>query len=152
MATDSARSGPARPSATGAGIVILPDVRGLHPFYEELALRFAENGVDAIAIDYFGRTAGTSAARRRVRVHAARQPDDAGPGLPADIRRGAEHLRPATSAGSRRCSAIGFCFGGRLAFLSATLGLDLAGSIGFYGCRPDPAGATSRPRSTSSRR
>ena len=26
---------------TGAGIVILPDVRGLHPYYEELALRFA---------------------------------------------------------------------------------------------------------------
>ena len=34
-----------------AGIVILPDVRGLHPFFEELALRFAEAGVDAIAID-----------------------------------------------------------------------------------------------------
>ena len=29
---------------TGAAIVILPDVRGLHPYYEELALRFAERG------------------------------------------------------------------------------------------------------------
>ena len=45
-------------SATGAGIIVLPDVRGLHPYFEELALRFAERGVDAIAIDYFGRTAG----------------------------------------------------------------------------------------------
>jgi hypothetical protein len=45
-------------TANGAGIVILPDVRGLHPYYEELALRFAESGVDALAIDYFGRTAG----------------------------------------------------------------------------------------------
>ena len=44
---------------TGAGIVILPDVRGLHPFYEELALRFAERGIDAVAIDWFGRTAAT---------------------------------------------------------------------------------------------
>ena len=43
----------------GAGIAVLPDVRGLHPFYEELALRFAEAGVQAIAIDYFSRTAGT---------------------------------------------------------------------------------------------
>src|SRR4051794_41726667 len=43
---------------TGAGIIVLPDVRGLHPFFEELALRFAENGVDALAVDYFGRTAG----------------------------------------------------------------------------------------------
>ncbi len=47
---------------TGAGIVILPDVRGLHPYYEELALRFAEAGVDAVAIDYFGRTAGAERA------------------------------------------------------------------------------------------
>jgi carboxymethylenebutenolidase len=27
------------------GVVILPDVRGLHRFYEELALRFSEAGV-----------------------------------------------------------------------------------------------------------
>ena len=42
------------------GIVVLPDVRGLYRFYEELALRFAERGYAAIAIDYFGRTAGIS--------------------------------------------------------------------------------------------
>ena len=39
------------------GVVILPDVRGLYRFYEELALRFAERGYAAVAIDYFGRTA-----------------------------------------------------------------------------------------------
>ena len=42
----------------GIGVVILPDVRGLYRFYEELALRFAERGHAAIAFDYFGRTAG----------------------------------------------------------------------------------------------
>src|SRR5205809_5606989 len=47
-------------AATGdAGVVIAPDVRGLHRFYEELAERFASAGVSAIAFDYFGRTAGT---------------------------------------------------------------------------------------------
>src|SRR5688572_25732613 len=49
-------------SPTGAAMLVLPDVRGLAPFYEELALRFAESGIDAIAIDYYGRTAG---AQRR---------------------------------------------------------------------------------------
>jgi len=44
--------------AASAGVVILPDVRGLYRFYEELALRFAERGYAAIAFDYFGRTAG----------------------------------------------------------------------------------------------
>src|SRR5947209_14698176 len=41
-----------------AGVVVLPDVRGLYRFYEELALRLAERGYAAVAIDYFGRTAG----------------------------------------------------------------------------------------------
>src|SRR3954469_14463796 len=49
---------PDDPSTTG--IVILPDVRGLYHFYEELALRFAERGHAAIALDYFGRTAGAA--------------------------------------------------------------------------------------------
>ena len=59
------------PEGRGAGVVILPDVRGLYPFYSELAERFAQAGHHAIAIDYFGRTAGW-AARRGLRVHAAR--------------------------------------------------------------------------------
>ena len=33
----------------GVGVVILPDVRGLYRFYEELALRFAERGIAAVA-------------------------------------------------------------------------------------------------------
>src|SRR5262249_62369652 len=47
---------PEEPADTG--VVILPDVRGLYRFYEELALRFAERGYPALAFDYFGRTAG----------------------------------------------------------------------------------------------
>src|SRR2546426_4649772 len=56
FAAYAARSG----NPMGAQIVIYPDVRGLHQFYKELALRFAEVGIDAVAIDYFGRTAGIS--------------------------------------------------------------------------------------------
>src|SRR5215813_5061745 len=43
-----------------AAVVVLPDVRGLYRFYEELALRFAERGYLAVAFDFFGRTAGAS--------------------------------------------------------------------------------------------
>src|ERR671937_705098 len=49
---------PDEPSTTG--VVVLPDVRGLYRFYEELALRFAERGYPTIAFDYFGRTAGVA--------------------------------------------------------------------------------------------
>lgn len=43
----------------GARAVLLPDVNGLRPFSREMALRFAETGIATLAIDYFGRTAGS---------------------------------------------------------------------------------------------
>ena len=115
---------------TGAGMIVLPDVRGLHGYYEELTLRFAEAGIDALAIDYFGRTATD---------------DDRGEGFPfmdhmavvgwetvaQDIAAAATSLRERT--GVRSLFTVGFCFGGRLSFVSATLGLGLGGVIGFYG-------------------
>src|SRR5207247_11212737 len=44
-------------SPSGAGMVVIPDVRGLHPYYKALADRFAEVGVDSVAFDFFARTA-----------------------------------------------------------------------------------------------
>jgi carboxymethylenebutenolidase len=117
---------------TGAGVLILPDVRGLHPYYEELALRFAENGVDALAIDYFGRTAGV-ARRGDDFQHMPHVDQTSWSGLTADIHAGAEDLVRHDEGRVTALFTIGFCFGGRLAFLTSTLGLGLAGAIGFYG-------------------
>jgi carboxymethylenebutenolidase len=136
----------ARATTTGgAGIVILPDVRGLHPFYEELALRFAENGVDAVAIDYFGRTAGVG-ERGDGFEHMPHVEQVTWAGVSADIRAAARHLRMDDERRVEALFTTGFCFGGRLAFLTATLGLDLAGSIGFYGIPIGPGrGGTPAP-------
>jgi len=115
---------------TGAAMLILPDVRGLHAYYRELALRFAEHGVDALAIDYFGRTAGIGdrgpGFEYREHVNQTRFPN-----LRADITAASTRLREV--AEPRALFTVGFCFGGRLSFLAAGLGLDLSGVIGFYG-------------------
>ncbi len=127
----------ARPTTrAGIGMLVLPDIRGLHPYYEELALRFAEIGVDAVAIDYFGRTAGTG-PRGDEFEHMAHVEQATYEGLRADIRAGIAELRRADPA-PEAIYTVGFCFGGRLAFLSATMGLDLAGAIGFYGVPVGP--------------
>ena len=114
---------------SGAGIVILPDVRGLYRFYEELALRFAERGNTAIAIDYFGRTAG--ATKRgddfEYMPHVEQTTEE---GVQADARAAVEWLR---AAGCRSVFTVGFCFGGRRSWLAAAGGHGLAGAIGFYG-------------------
>jgi carboxymethylenebutenolidase len=117
---------------TGAGIVILPDVRGLHHFFEELTLRFAESGIDAVALDYFGRTAaGESRGDDFEYMPHVMQTTYAG--LSADVRAATRHLRSAEGGAPRSVFTVGFCFGGRFAFDTATLGLGLAGVIGFYG-------------------
>jgi carboxymethylenebutenolidase len=99
------------------GVVILPDVRGLYRFYEELALRFAERGFDAVAIDYFGRTAGV--AKRGddfdYPPHVAQTTQE---GIQADVRAAVDYLRPRT----RAIFTVGFCFGGRNSLLAAASG------------------------------
>ncbi|OGO59423.1 MAG: hypothetical protein A2V85_08905 [Chloroflexi bacterium RBG_16_72_14] len=121
---------------TGAGIVILPDVRGLHAYYRELAMRFAEHGVDAIAIDYFGRSAGIGdrGPSFEHQPHVAQLSYD---GLRADSVAAAAHIRAVASPAS--LFTIGFCMGGRLAFLTAGFGLGLAGVIGLYGWPTGPS-------------
>jgi carboxymethylenebutenolidase len=117
---------------SGAGIVVLPDVRGLHPFFEELALRFAEAGVDAIAIDYFSRTAGTG-RRGPDFDHNAHVPLTHHETLNADVAAAAAYLRSADGGAVERLYTVGFCFGGRLSFLQAASGIGADGVIGFYG-------------------
>lgn len=113
------------------GIVILPDVRGLHPFYEELAVRFAEAGIHATAIDYFGRTAGIAdrdedfAFRSHVEQIIAE-------GMRADVTAAVAHVRSEAGGGAEHVFTVGFCLGGRISFNQAADQV-LDGVIGFYG-------------------
>lgn len=122
------------------GVVILPDVRGLYRFYEELAVRLAEAGHDAIAIDYFGRTAGIG-DRSDQFPYQEHVPQVTHAGMTADVAAAVARLRETNP--ERRIFTLGFCFGGSSAWQQAAYGHRLAGAIGFYG-RPDgqrPQGA-----------
>jgi carboxymethylenebutenolidase len=121
---------------TGVGVAVLPDVRGLYRFYEELALRFAERGYHALAIDYFGRTAGVGKRGEDFPFmdHVAKTTAE---GVQADVAAAVARLRSPDGGTCRAVFTVGFCFGGRHSWLSAAGGHGLAGAIGFYG-RPGP--------------
>jgi carboxymethylenebutenolidase len=114
---------------SATGIVVLPDVRGLYRFYEELALRFAERGHAALAIDYFGRTAGV-AKRDDDFDYMPQVEQTTVAGIQADVAAAVNRLR---ADGVAAVFTVGFCFGGRNSWLSAASGHGLAGAIGFYG-------------------
>jgi carboxymethylenebutenolidase len=115
--------------AASTGVVILPDVRGLYRFYEELALRFAERGHAAVAFDYFGRSAGID-----------KRPDDwdymplvqqlTQEQVQADVGACVRHLR---ALGCSPIFTVGFCYGGSGSWAAAASGHGLAGAVGFYG-------------------
>lgn len=117
---------------TGAGIVILPDVRGLHDFYKELARQYAEAGIDAVAVDYFGRTAGIGPRDEgfEFRPHVEQTTPA---GVDADAAAGAAFLRSEEGGAVRSVFTVGFCFGGSNSWRQSATGPDVAGAIGFYG-------------------
>jgi carboxymethylenebutenolidase len=137
---------------TGAGIVVIPDVRGLHPYYKELADRFAEIGVDSVAIDFFARTAPSEDRSEKFDFMSQvplTKPDT----LQADIAAAVNYLRSADGGQVKSLYSVGFCFGGALSYLQAASGLNYTGVIGFYGWplglkrwpdRPKPIDAVDR--------
>jgi carboxymethylenebutenolidase len=124
------------------GIVVIPDIRGLMPFYEELALRFAEAGVRAVAIDLYCRTAEARprSADFDYRDHVAQTTPT---GVAADVAAGIRFLRSAEMSADGALFTVGFCFGGRASLLQAAEGHGLAGVVGFYGfpTKGGPGGA-----------
>ncbi len=130
-----------------AGIVILPDVRGLFRFYQDLALQFAQAGIEAIAIDYFGRTAGVSTrgADFDYWPHVQQTKPET---VAMDVATAVAYLRAQPGVTSRSIFTVGFCFGGRNAFMQGLENHGLAGVIGFYGQpgigRDGSAGPTQR--------
>ena len=120
---------------TGAGMVVMPDVRGLHHFYKELAQRFAEAGIDAVAIDYFGRTAGIGdrGDSFEFRSHIEKMTPE---GLAADVAAAIAHLNSKDGGAVKSTFTVGFCFGGSSSWNQSAMQPGLNGAIGFYG-RPE---------------
>ena len=119
------------PDGSEPGVVILPDVRGLYRYYVELAERFAQAGHHAIALDYFGRTAGTG-ERGEDFEYMPHVQQTRVEQVQLDVGAALEALRERT--GVRTAVTVGFCFGGAQSFAAATSPeLDLAAAVGFYG-------------------
>ena len=111
-------------------VLVLPDVRGLHRYYEELTCRFAQHGSRALAIDWFGRSAGSSGGRPEDFPYQEHMERVAYDQVRGDVSAAVAHLRATGSDDA--IFTIGFCFGGKVSFLSATFGLDLAGVVGLH--------------------
>jgi carboxymethylenebutenolidase len=120
---------------TGAGMVVMPDVRGLHQFYKELAQRFAEAGIDAVAIDYFGRTAGIG-DRDEGFEYMPHIEQTTPENIAADVAAAMSYLKSKDGGAVNSVFTVGFCFGGSSSWNQSAFQPGLNGAIGFYGRPP----------------
>ncbi|HEY5854793.1 MAG TPA: dienelactone hydrolase family protein [Aldersonia sp.] len=114
----------------GPAVVLLPDVRGLIPFYVELGRRIAQAGHHTVVVDYFGRTAGAEIRGEGFEFmpHLMQTTPEQ---IQADIAAAIAESNRRTGEG--RAVAMGFCFGGSQCFVAArNPQLDLAGVVGFH--------------------
>jgi carboxymethylenebutenolidase len=122
---------PAAPS--GVGVAVIHAMRGLLPFYGELTMELAGAGIDAVAVDYYGRTAGADPRDESfdfaTHYDLVREPG-AIAGTDADVGAAVDYLR---ASGASSVFTLGFCYGGSVSWRQSAVNPHVRGCIGFYG-------------------
>jgi carboxymethylenebutenolidase len=123
------------PAGKGPGLVLFQEIFGVNEHIRAVAEQYALDGFVVLAPDLFWR------GQRRIELGYEGADRQRGielmshlkaPEVDADMVATAAALRARPEVGGGKVGAIGYCFGGRLAFLSAaTAGVDAA--VAYYG-------------------
>jgi carboxymethylenebutenolidase len=118
-----------------AGVLVLPEVFGINAWVRSVADRLASAGYAALAVPLFARTAPElelgydEASLQLGRSHKERTEAVT---LLADVEQAAEWLAERIADPVAPLGCVGFCFGGHVAMLAATLP-GIAATCDFYG-------------------
>jgi carboxymethylenebutenolidase len=130
----------ARPMKAGQypGLIVIHENRGLDDHVRDVARRFAKEGYVALAPDFLSRQGGTMKANPKgsglpnIRELAPWQ------GVAEDAEAGIRYLRVLPDVRRDRMGVVGFCWGGGMAFVTATQARDLRATVVYYGPSPTP--------------
>jgi carboxymethylenebutenolidase len=130
----------ARPMKAGQypGLIVIHENRGLDDHVRDVARRFAKEGYVALAPDFLSRQGGTMKANPKgeglpnIRELAPSQ------GVVEDAEAGIRYLRVLPDVRRDRMGVVGFCWGGGMAFITATQARDLKAVVVYYGASPSP--------------
>jgi carboxymethylenebutenolidase len=130
----------ARPIKSGQypGLLVIHENRGLDDHVRDVARRFAKAGYVALASDFLSRQGGTMKANPQgtglpnIRELAPWQ------GVVEDAEAGVRYLRVLPDVRRDRIGVVGFCWGGGMAFITATQIPALRATVVYYGASPSP--------------
>ena len=114
-----------------AGVVLIPDVRGLYDHYREIARRFADEGFATLALDIYSREGAPELPElESVFRWMKALPDDR---VLADVRAAVEYLASFDDVRSDAIAVTGFCMGGQYALMAACAVPGIAACASWYG-------------------
>ncbi len=121
------------------GIAVFQEAYGVNDHIRDVAQRFAALGMVAIAPELFHRSAASGFTAKYGDLDAVREHMNAmtREGLEADIDATFTWLAGDRNADSGAMAAVGFCMGGRVAYL-ANSRISLRAAVSFYGGRIAP--------------
>ena len=123
------------------GLIVLTPIYGLEPAMEEIARFYRPRGFVITVPDLFARTAPGPLSRKTDRAAALRRKETTDPALVLQEVAGAIDAVRANPDCNGRVGVVGYCFGGRYAFLAASdLPVDAA-----VGVHPTEIGASLNP-------
>jgi carboxymethylenebutenolidase len=120
----------ARPDGEAlGGVVLVPDLLGLRPLFEDICRRLATHGLAVCAPETFARLIppGGSLDMEERRARAGELHDDV---VMEDLAEAADHLAAADGVGT--VSVLGFCMGGAFTLKAAATGR-FERAVAFYG-------------------
>ena len=139
----------ARPAAKGTfpGLILIHQNSGLDGHVRDVARRLAKDGYVVLAPDYLSHKGGT--AKINPKGGGIKNFRDVAPAedqLIADTRAGYAYLKSLADVRANRLGVVGFCWGGGMAFATATQVPEVRASVIYYGDSPQPIDAVKNLR------
>jgi carboxymethylenebutenolidase len=130
----------ARPAKSGKypGVVVIHENQGLNDHIRDIARRLAREGYVALAPDLLSRQGGTTKVNPKGGGLANIRELAPWEGVAEDVQSGFAYLNVLPDVRFDKHGLIGFCWGGEMAFASATQLNALDAAVVFYGRSPSP--------------
>ncbi len=129
----------ARPdlAAPVAGVVLVHEIFGLDQAIREAAIRLADHGYAALAVDLFSHRGGRAVCLMR-ELGGMVSGRGSGSRTLVDLESGVDWLADQPAVDGARVGMVGFCWGGGVTLAFATEAGDLRAAAAFYGSNPRP--------------
>jgi carboxymethylenebutenolidase len=130
----------ARPMKAGQypGVIVIHENRGVVDYTRDVARRFAKEGYVALAPDFLSRQGGTMKVNPKGEGLSNIRDLVPAQVVAEDAEAGIRYLRVLPDVRRDRIGIVGFCWGGGMAFVTATKLADLRAVVVYYGASPNP--------------